>query len=218
MTPGCLLAGAGIGLVAGLAVAFSAPRVWMAATCLGVGAAFAAAALVVAGGGTAWEWQPGFAVCGEQVHLRLDALSAFFLALVSLVGGAGTVYSLEYWNEKEHPRSARAGRLWWNALILCLGVVLTTLNGLHFLIAWELFTVSAYFLITLDRQRTETRAAGWLYLAASHVAMLSLFALFGLLAVRTGSWELGTLRRRAELVPLFWLALVGAGLKAGLFP
>lgn len=218
MTPGWLMTGAGIGLAAGLAAAFNAPRVWMAATCFGSGTAFVAAVLVVVGNGTAWEWQPGFAVCGEQVHLRLDALSAFFLALVSLVGGAGTVYSLEYWNEKEHPRSARAGRLWWNALILCLGLVLTTLNGLHFLIAWELFTISAYFLITSDRQRSETRAAGWLYLAASHVAMLTLFAFFGLLAARTGSWELGDMRGRAELVPLFWLVLVGFGLKAGLFP
>ena len=218
MTSGWLLAVAGIGLAAGMAAAaFKAPRVWMMATCLGAGAAFAAALVLVADGKT-WEWQPGFVLCGEQVHLRLDALSAFFLALVTMVGGAGTIYSREYWNERAHPRSVLAGRLWWNALMLCLGIVLTTLNGLHFLIAWELFTLSAYFLITLDRQHREAREAGWLYLAASHAAMLCLFAFFGLLAARTGSWELGDLRARAELAPLFWLALMGFGLKAGLFP
>ena len=48
--------------------------------------------------------------------------------------------------------------------------------------------------------------------------MLALFAFFALLAARTGSWELGNLRHRAELAPLFWLALFGFGLKAGLFP
>lgn len=218
MTPGWLLAGAGIGLVAGMAAAFNAPRVWVAATCLGTAAAFAAATLILIGGVTVWEWQPGFNVCGEQVHLRMDALSAFFLALVSLIGGAGTAYSMEYWSDREHPCSARAGRLWWNGLILCLGFVLTTLNGLHFLIAWELFTVSAYFLITLDRQHSEARAAGWLYLAASHVAMLCLFAFFGLLAAHTRSWELGDMRGHPELAPLFWLVLLGFGLKAGLFP
>ena len=57
MTPGWLLAGAGIGFAAGLAAAFSAPRVWTAATCSGAGAALAAA-LVVVGGGTEWEWRP----------------------------------------------------------------------------------------------------------------------------------------------------------------
>jgi len=155
---------------------------------------------------------------GEVVHLRLDAVSALFLALLGLVGGAGAAYGREYWTERAHPRSARSGRVWWSLLVLCLGLVLVTANGLHFLIAWELFTVSAYFLVTLERQKREVRAAGWLYLAASHVSMMCLFAFFALLAARTGSWELTAMRDRPELAPLFWLALAGFGLKAGLFP
>src|SRR5690242_19069215 len=111
MTPGWLLAAAGIGLIAGMAVAFCAPRIWMGATCLGAGAAFAAATMILIGTMNAWAWHPGFSVCGERVHLRLDGLSAFFLALVSLIGGAGAVYSMEYWNDREHPGSARVGRL-----------------------------------------------------------------------------------------------------------
>ena len=34
-------------------------------------------------------------------------------------------------------------------------MVLLSSNGLHFLIAWEIFTVAAYFLITLERQKRE---------------------------------------------------------------
>jgi len=218
MTESLLLATAGIGLVAGMAAAFHAPRLWMAGTLLGAGAAFAAAVESFLAAGAAWEWQPGFVICGEQVHLRLDALSAFFLALLSLVGAAGAVYAREYWSDAGHPRSAGAGRMWWNALLLCLGLVLTTLNGLHFLIAWELFSISAYFLVTLNRRSTEVRAAGRLYLVTSHVAVLCLFAFFAALAARTGSWELGDMRGQADLAPLFWLALVGFGLKAGMFP
>jgi hydrogenase-4 component B len=96
--------------------------------------------------------------------------------------------------------------------------VLTVSNGLHFLIAWEAFALSAYFLVTLDRGQPEVRAAGWLYLAASHAGTLALFAFFAQLAVRTGSWELGPMREQTALAPLFWLALVGFGVKAGLFP
>ena len=114
--------------------------------------------------------------------------------------------------------SATAGRRWWSALLLCMGLVLLCSNGLHFLIAWELFALCAYFLITLDGQRREVRAAGWLYLAASHAGTLALFAFFSLLAARTGSWDLGPMREQAELAPLFWLALFGFGVKAGLFP
>jgi hydrogenase-4 component B len=103
-------------------------------------------------------------------------------------------------------------------LVLCLGLVLVATNGLFFLIAWELFTLAAYFLVTLERQARAVRAAGWLYLGASHVAALCLFAFFAILAARTGSWDLGPMREQTELAPLFWLALIGFGLKAGMFP
>lgn len=168
--------------------------------------------------GEVWDWRSEIIVGGEVVQLHLDAVSALFLALLGLVGGAGAVYSREYWTERAHPRSAQMGRVWWSVLLLCLGLVLVASNGLHFLMAWELFTLAAYFLVTLDRQRSEVRAAGWLYLAASHVAALCLFAFFTMLAVRTGSWELGSMRDRGDLAPLFWLALAGFGIKAGLFP
>ena len=217
MTPGWLLLIAGAGMAAGMFCAFPSPRLWLAATLAGAGAALAAAAWMLAGE-AAWDWQPGVVLGGGDLHLRLDALSAFFLALLCVVGGAGSVYSREYWTDAAHPRSARTGRVWWNVMLLSLGLVLLVSNGLHFLMAWELFALSAYFLITLNRRHREVRAAGWLYLGASHAATLALFAFFTTLAARTGSWDLGPMRQHSELAPLFWLALFGFGLKAGLFP
>ena len=169
-------------------------------------------------GETGWEWRGGFTLGGETPHLRLDGVSALFLALLSVVGGAGAAYARGYWSDRDHPKSAPRGRLWWSALVLCMGLVLVESNGLHFLIAWELFTVSAYFLITLENGGRQVRSAGWLYLAASHVGTLCLFAFFATLASRTGSWDLGPMRDRTELAPLFWLVLAGFGVKAGLFP
>jgi hydrogenase-4 component B len=217
MTPGWLLLIAGTGTVAGILSAFKSPRVWLAATLAGAIAAFAAAVWMLAGGAV-WDWQPDFVIGGEELHLRLDGISAFFLILLSVLGGTGTLYASGYWVDKNHPASAPPGRAWWNGLLLTMGFVLLCANGLHFLIVWELFTVCAYFLITQERQHREARAAGWLYLAASHVATLCLIAFFALLAARTGSWELGPLREHSELAPLFWLALVGFGIKAGIFP
>lgn len=217
MITGGLLLAAAVGMGIGIVNAGRSARLWLAANLLGTVAALAAAVGVLAGGG-AWEWRTPFAVGGEAMHLQLDALSAFFLALLAVLGGAGSVYAIEYWPDAAHPRSAPAGRAWWNLLLTCMGLVLLSANGLHFLIAWELFALSAYFLITSDRQRREVRQAGWLYLAASHTGTLCLFALFAALAARTGSWALGPFRDRPELAPLFWLALVGFGLKAGLFP
>jgi hydrogenase-4 component B len=148
----------------------------------------------------------------------LDAVSALFLALLSVVGSAGAVYSREYWSEKSHPVSAKYGRWWWAALVMSMAMVLLASNGLHFLIAWELFALSAYFLITLEGRRRQTRAAGWLYLGASHAGTLALFAFFVSLANATGSWDLGPMRDHFQLAPLFWVALFGFGIKAGIFP
>jgi hydrogenase-4 component B len=212
-----LLTISSVTLLAGLLAGAALPRFWLATTLTGMIAALAAAVSVLAGG-TEWNWRSGFAIGGEMPHLRLDSISAFFLVLLCVVGGAATVYSREYWSDAAHPRSARAGRMWWNLLMLSLGSILLASNGLHFLIAWELFALSAYYLITLNRQRPDARAAGWLYLAASHAATLALFAFFTLLAVRTGSWDLGPMREHTELAPLFWLALFAFGLKSGLFP
>jgi hydrogenase-4 component B len=104
-------------------------------------------------------------------------------------------------------------------MVAMMTLVLVAANGLYFLFGWELFTVAAFFLIILESHGRKVRVAGWLYLAASHVGTLFLFAFFALLAERTGSWELGPqLRGVGGLAPLFWLALVGFGVKAGMFP
>ena len=217
MSPGPLLLLAALGSLAAVICGRRSPRCWLALMLTGMTAALAAAILVLVRGWE-WDWRSAFPVGGEPLHFRLDGLAAFFLVLLCVVGGAGTVYSREYWAARAHPRSAGPGRVWWSVLLASLGLVLVMCNGLHFLIGWELFTLSAYFLVTLDRTRGEVRAAGWLYLAASHVAVLGLFAFFALLAAHTGSWDLGPMRERTDLAPLFWLALFGFGLKAGVFP
>jgi hydrogenase-4 component B len=217
MTPAVPLLAAAALTAGGLAT-WRAPRVWLACTLAGALAALGAAARVLAGAAP-WAWRSDFPLAGQHLDLRLDALSAWFLALVSVIAAAGAIYAHGYWSDRENPDTAPRGRLAWSALTFCLGAVLLAWNGLHFLIAWELFTLAAYFLITLERRRRDVRAAGWLYLGASHLGTLCLFALFAAIAAaQDGDWQLGALGNRAALAPLFWLALAGFGLKAGMFP
>ncbi len=217
MTLGWILAVSGVGLVAAVLAGPRWPRLWLGLNLTGSGALLVAAFGALARS-TPWEWRSSFRIGGEGLHLRVDGVSGLFLVLVGFIGAVGAVYARGYWSDRERPDSAGRGRAWWSALALCMGLVLVCSNGLHFLMAWEAFALSAYFLITLERDRRETRAAGWLYLAASHAGTLALFAFFGLLAARTGSWDLGPLRERDDLAPLFWVALFGFGVKAGLFP
>ncbi len=217
MTAGPLLLFAAACLAAGILRGGSQPRLWIGLTTAGALAALLAASGILLGA-PAWEWHSGWRMGGELLHLRLDAISAFFLALLAVVGGLGAVYAHEYWSDEYYPHSAPRGRRWWSGLVLSMALVLLLSNGLHFLIAWELFALCAYFLITLDRQRRDVRAAGWLFFAASHAGTLCLFAFFAALAAQNGTWELGPMRNQPQLSPLFWLGLAGFGLKAGLFP
>ncbi len=217
MTPGPWLLFAALFLAGGMILGPRLPRLWVGLTLAGSGSALVASLLVL-GGAAAGDWRSGFAVAGQPLPLRLGGLGAWFLALLGLVAGAGAAYARGYWRDREHPDSAPRGRGWWNAMVLSMALVLLSADGLHFLIAWELFAVSGYFLIALDRDRCEARTAGWVYLAASHLGTLSLFAFFTALAWHRGSWELGPMRGDPSLAPLFWLALAGFGVKAGLFP
>jgi hydrogenase-4 component B len=217
MSVGVTIGTAAIGMAVAVLTGRSSSRLWLASILVSATITMTAAIQVLVGGGE-WEWWSVASIAGDRLHLRLDGVSALFLALLCVIGSAGAVYSRSYWTDHAHPRSARMGRVWWSVLLLSEGFVLLASNGLHFLVGWELFTLSAYFLITLDRTRRDVRAAGWLYLAASHVALLALFVFFTALAARNGSWDLGPMRAASDGASVFWLALVGFGIKAGIFP
>ena len=162
MRPGWLLLLSAVGMLIGAVGGLRSARFWLMAS-LGGAVVGLIAAVSILVSGEVWDWQGTFELGGESVHLRLDSLSAFFLALLSVLGGTGTLYAHEYWTDREHPVSAPSGRAWWNGLLVSMGLVLLCVNGLHFLIAWEAFAVCGYFLITRERHRREVRAAGWLY-------------------------------------------------------
>ena len=88
MTPGPLLLFAFVTLATGVVVGSRLSRTWLALTATGTVAGLSAALMVLFGRGD-WEWRSGFLLGGEPLHLRLDALSALFLVLLSVVGGAG---------------------------------------------------------------------------------------------------------------------------------
>jgi hydrogenase-4 component B len=96
-----------------------------------------------------------------------------------------------------------------------------------FLMGWEIMALSAFMLVATEDDQEPARRAGWIYLVATHIATLSLFAMFGLLwaaspAPHTFNW-LPADRGAAPIdestaTAVFLLAIVGFGFKAGLMP
>lgn len=159
---------------------------------------------------------------GANFVLAADALSAFFLVPVLLVPLLGSIYGLDYWKQTEHIQDGRKLRLFYGPMSASLAILVLARNSVTFLIGWEGMAVSAFFLVGTQDEQADVREAAWLYLAASHSATLSLFAMFALLYGATGSYDLVPFT--AEAVPpalatvVFLLALGGFGLKAGLMP
>src|SRR5258707_6850539 len=103
-----------------------------------------------------------------------------------------------------------------------MGLLVIARNSILFLFGWEIMALSGFFLVTTEDHEKEVRDAGWIYLVATHVATLCLFALFALLYKANGSFALAAVTE-GSLTPwlatlLFVLALVGFGLKAGIMP
>ncbi|MCC7261518.1 MAG: hypothetical protein IT369_03245 [Candidatus Latescibacteria bacterium] len=152
----------------------------------------------------------------------LDALSAFFLVPVFLMGALGAVYGLGYWSQSRHPRNGRALRLFWGLLVAGLGLLVIGRHAMAFLLGWEVMALAAFFLVSTEDHRRESRRAGWVYLVSTHVATLALFALFSLWRWGTGSYALQPVApgvvSMGALNALFLLGLVAFGLKAGMMP
>jgi hydrogenase-4 component B len=154
-------------------------------------------------------------------HLRLDALSAFFLILLGGAAFGVTVYAAGYF------RNMRAGplgllALWYHLFLAGMTTVLLADDAYAFMVAWEVMALSSYFLVTTDHKIPDIRRAGFLYLLIAHVGAVALLLCFGVLQGGHGDFTFNTMRH-AEMTP-YWasvaylLALFGFGAKAGLVP
>lgn len=155
-------------------------------------------------------------------RLAADALSAFFLVPVFLMGFLGSLYGEGYWRAAEHPDNARRVAAFWGLLVSGMALLIVARHAVVFLMGWEVMALSAFFLISAEDHLAEVRAAGWIYLVATHLATLLLFALFVVMRAVSGSFELGPLAPdRAglgALTAVFLLAAFGFGIKAGIMP
>lgn len=154
----------------------------------------------------------------------IDSLAAFFLLVIFLAAAITSAYALAYF--RPVAGQSRTGLLYFcfNLLIAAMVLVVTAANGILFLIAWEVMTFAAYFLILFEDGKAEVRRAGMIYLIAGHIGTTALFLLFWLLASHSGgSMEFSTFTaiKSASLLiqgTAGLLALIGFGVKAGIVP
>ncbi|HEV2275218.1 MAG TPA: hydrogenase 4 subunit B [Acidobacteriaceae bacterium] len=154
-------------------------------------------------------------------HLRLDALSGFFLLLLGLAGAGISIFAAGYFRSGQGTAPGLLC-LEYHIFLASMALVVLADDAYFFMVAWETMALSSYFLVTSQHRIPEIRRAGFLYLLMAHLGALCILLCFGVL--QGGSWQFTfDAMRSARLTP-FWagaaflLALAGFGAKAGLAP
>ena len=158
-----------------------------------------------------------------EFAFRFDALAAYFVILVSLVGMAASIYGIGYQKHFFGGHSLGWFGFLYNIFLLSLVFIPLANQAFFFLFLWEIMSLSSYFLVVFERKE-ESVQAGFLYFLMTHLGtafvMLALLLAYG----ATGSFAFDDWRvASANITPLlqsliFLFALIGFGTKAGIIP
>jgi hydrogenase-4 component B len=156
-----------------------------------------------------------------QFSLQMDALSAFMVGMISLIGFVASLYSISYLEQYSN-RSLGVMGFFANLFIAGMILVVTVANAFYFLVFWEMMTVASYFLVIFEHEKKESIRAGYLYMLIAHAGTALIMVSFFILYSNSGSFDFAAFRQ-AQLSPavrslIFLLAFFGFGAKAGMVP
>jgi hydrogenase-4 component B len=155
----------------------------------------------------------------QGAHFRIDALAAFFLAVVNLGGAAASLFALGYGRHEETPQRVLP---FYPAYLAAMNLVVLADDAFSFLAAWEFMSLTSWALVIAHHRDRENVRAGYIYLLMASFGTLALLLAFGLLAGSDGHYAFDAIRAThataglAALVLI--LVLIGAGSKAGVVP
>jgi formate hydrogenlyase subunit 3/multisubunit Na+/H+ antiporter MnhD subunit len=154
-------------------------------------------------------------------HLRLDALSGFFLFLLGAAGAGISIYAAGYFRRGEGTTPGMQC-LRYHLFLFSMAFVMLADDGYAFMVAWETMALSSFFLVTSEHRHAEIRRAGYLYLLVAHIGAVGILLSFGVMAGSAGDYTFDAMRDFSThgIWPTiaFLLALFGFGAKAGLLP
>jgi hydrogenase-4 component B len=161
-----------------------------------------------------------WSVPGGRFAIRLDGIAALFVIQISAISGLGAIYGLGYWKQHEHPRDGRKLRLFYGLMAAGMTVLTVARNTMLFMAGWEIMAAAAFLTVSTQDEQKSVRDVGYVYMVATRLATLCLFALFALLFTATGAFDFAAARpiTGGAATAIVLLAIVAFGLKAGLMP
>ena len=159
-----------------------------------------------------------------EVNFVIDALSAFFIIVISVMSFWGVLYSNGYlkpYIKKGDNISVHC--LFLMTLISSMLAVATVQNALFFLVVWEIMSLSSFFLVIFEGDKREVLSAGIKYMVYMHICVIFLICAFALANIVSNSLNFAdfsiVLSKNQTLANIvFLLAFIGFGTKAGFVP
>ena len=124
-------------------------------------------------------------------HFRLDALSAFFLAVVNLGAAAASLFALGYGRHEPAPRRVLP---FYPAFLAGMSIVVLADDAFTFLVSWEFMSLSSWALVMAHHRVSDNVRAGYVYLIMASFGTLALLLAFGLLAGPDGGYAFADIR------------------------
>lgn len=160
-----------------------------------------------------------------NIHIGIDALSAWFILLINFTAMTGALYGIFYM--KPYAEQKTNISLHWISYILMHASLLSICcvqNSLMFLVIWEIMTLSSFVLVIFEHSKRQTLKAGINFLIQSHIGVLFLTIAFVWVASQTNSYDFSSITSFSLEKPalvgiiLFLCFFIGFAFKAGFVP
>lgn len=161
----------------------------------------------------------------DNIPLRLDALSAWFVLLTNFTALTGILYGKQYLAHYQTGTSDLS--LHYSAYILnhaAMTGIFFIQNSLAFLCSWEIMALTAFIMVIFENGKAATLKAGINYLIQSHISIILLTLGFLWVYSKAGSLDFNTIHQyclsagKETSLILFLVFFAGFAVKAGFVP
>jgi hydrogenase-4 component B len=154
-----------------------------------------------------------------NLPFRIDALSAWFMLIINFVSVTGVLYGTGYL--KTYSSGNAILTMHWILFVLFQSSMLWVCmvqNGIAFIAAWEIMSLSSLLLVIFDHTNRKVLKAGINYLVQMHLSVIFLLVAFIWVYFKTGTFDfkgIGIFFGSNVNIWLFLVFFIGFGFKSG---
>ncbi|MGE5419840.1 MAG: proton-conducting transporter membrane subunit, partial [Chloroflexota bacterium] len=153
-----------------------------------------------------------------DIPVRIDALSAWFILIINFTVVTGAIYGTGYLKKEIQSRVITSHWILYSLFHASMLMVCMIQNGIAFIVAWEIMSLSSFLLVLFDYTNPKVIKAGVNYLVQMHISVVLLTVAFIWVYFKTGTFDfqgISTFFGSNVNMWLFLLFFAGFGIKSG---